>query len=98
MKQQTVNIPLAEGSMWNLVKIGQVVLEKKKIKIYMILNMYIAKGQGHITTRWQNLTVTKKFYNLNHALQISAIRLSYFFRKWFFSMFQIQEYENANST
>ena len=51
--EQTVNIPLTESSMWNLVKIWQVVSEKK-FKDYMILNMYIAKGQGRITTRGQN--------------------------------------------
>ena len=30
--EQNVNIPLTEGLMWNLVKIGQVVLEKKRFK------------------------------------------------------------------
>ena len=29
-------------------------------KDYMILNMYIAKGQGGITTRGQNVIVTRK--------------------------------------
>ena len=51
--EQTVNIPSTEGSMLNLVKIGQVVSEKKMFKDNIILNMYIAKGQGSITTRGQ---------------------------------------------
>ena len=42
--EQTFNIPSTEGSMWNLVKIGQVVLEMKMLKDYMILKMYIVKG------------------------------------------------------
>ena len=42
--QQTVNILSTEGSMWNLVKIGQAVSEKKPFKDYMILNMYLCKG------------------------------------------------------
>ena len=37
--------------MWNLVKTGQVVLEKKTFKDIMVLYLYIAKGQGHITPR-----------------------------------------------
>ena len=32
--------------MWNLVKIGQAVSEKKTFKDYKILYMYIAKGKG----------------------------------------------------
>ena len=44
--EQTLNIPSTEGSMWNLVKTGQVVSEKKMFRDYMILNMYIAKEQG----------------------------------------------------
>ena len=51
--EQTVNIPSTEGSMWYLVKIGQAVSEKR-FKAYMILNMYIAKGQGCMTARGQN--------------------------------------------
>ena len=39
-------------------------------KDYMILNLYIAKGQGY-----KILIVTKKFYYFNHTLQISAISL-----------------------
>ena len=36
--QQTLNIPSTEGSMWNLVKIGQAVSEKKMFKDHKILN------------------------------------------------------------
>ena len=48
-----INIPLIKGLMWNLVKIGQAVSEKK-FKDYTILYMYIAQGQGWITTMGQN--------------------------------------------
>ena len=44
--EQIVNIPSTEGPMWNLVKIGQVVSEKKTFKDFMILYLYIAQGQG----------------------------------------------------
>ena len=53
---------------------GQVVSEKK-FKDYMVLNMYIAKEQGPITTTGKSLIVTKKFYYFNHTLQISATSL-----------------------
>ena len=52
--EQSVNIPSTDGSMWNLVKIGQVVLEKKRFKYFMVLYQYIAQGQGQITPRGQN--------------------------------------------
>ena len=39
--EQMVNIPSIERSMWNLVKLGQAVSEKKTLKDYIILNMYI---------------------------------------------------------
>ena len=35
--------PSTEGPMWNLVKIGQAVSEKKTFKDYEILYMYIAQ-------------------------------------------------------
>ena len=47
--EQIVNIPLIEGPMWHLVKIGQVGSEKKTFKDFMILYLYIAQGQGQIT-------------------------------------------------
>ena len=37
--------------MWNLLKIGQTVFEKKTFKDFMILYLYIAQGQGQITPR-----------------------------------------------
>ena len=52
--EQSVNIPSTEGPMWNLVKIGQVVSEKKMFKDFMVLYLYIAQGQGHITPGGQN--------------------------------------------
>ena len=64
--EQTVNIPSTEDS----VKIGQAVSEKKMFNDYIILNMYIAHGQGRITARGQNLIANNK---VNYTLQISAI-------------------------
>ena len=37
---ETDNTPSTEGPMWNLVKIGQAVSEKKTFKDYTILYMY----------------------------------------------------------
>ena len=36
--------------MWNLVKIGQAISEKKMFKDFMILHLYITQGQGQITS------------------------------------------------
>ena len=47
--EQTDNTPLTEGPMWNLVKIGRAVIEKKTFKDYAILYTYIAQGQRQIT-------------------------------------------------
>ena len=49
----SVNIPSTEGPVWNLVKIGQVVLEKKTFKDFKVLYLYlyIAQGQGQIIPR-----------------------------------------------
>ena len=44
--EQIGNTPSTEGPMWNLVKIAQVVSEKKTLKNYTTLYMYIAQGQG----------------------------------------------------
>ena len=41
--EQSVNIPPQKGHMWNLVKTGQVVLEKKRFKDFMVLNLYKAQ-------------------------------------------------------
>ena len=51
--KQIVNTPSTEGPMWNLVKIGQAVSEKK-FKHYTILYIYLALGQRQITSREQN--------------------------------------------
>ena len=48
--KQSVNIPLTEGPMQNLVKIGQVVLEKM-FKDFKALYLHTAQGQGQITPR-----------------------------------------------
>ena len=49
--EQSVTIPSTEGPMWNLVKIGQVVLGKKTFKDFMVLYLYIAHGKGQITPK-----------------------------------------------
>ena len=51
--EQSVTIPLSEGPMWNLMKIGQVVLEKT-FKDFMVFYLYKAQGQGQVTPRVQN--------------------------------------------
>ena len=52
--EQIGNTLSTEGPMWNLVKISQVVSEKKTFKNYTILYVYIAHGQEQITPRGQN--------------------------------------------
>ena len=46
--KQINNIPLTDGPMWNLVKIGRVVSEKKTFKYYTTLYTYISQGQRQI--------------------------------------------------
>ena len=58
--EQIVDIPSTESPMWNLVKIGQVVSEKKAFKDKTILFLYIARGQGRITQGDKILIVTKQ--------------------------------------
>ena len=41
--EQIVNTPSTEGPMWNLVKIGLAISEKKTSKDYTVLYMYIAQ-------------------------------------------------------
>ena len=50
--EQIVNIPLSDGPMSNLVKIGQVVSEKKTFKDLMVFYMYITQGKGQIAPAW----------------------------------------------
>ena len=66
--EQSVNIPSTERTMWKLVKIGQVLSEKKMFKDFMFLYLYIAQGQGQITSRGKHLILTKTFYYFNHTL------------------------------
>ena len=54
--------------MWNLMKIGQAVLEKKTFKDYHILYMYIAQGQGQITLVDKCFVVTKSVSYIDHIL------------------------------
>ena len=50
--------------MWNLVKIGRAVSEKKTIKDYTILYMYIGQGQGQITPVGQKWLQQKSLASL----------------------------------
>ena len=68
-------IPLTESLMWNLVKIGQAVSEKKMFKDYDILYMHTALGQGQITLWDKIFVVTKGCYYFDHTLEVSAIGL-----------------------
>ena len=49
--EQIDNTLSTEGPMQSLVKISPAVSEKKKIKNYVILNMYVAQGQMQIILR-----------------------------------------------
>ena len=66
--EQSVNIPSTEGPMWNLVKIGQVVSEKKTFTDFKVLYLYVAQWQGQITPRGQILILTKTSYYFYHTL------------------------------
>ena len=52
--EQIGNTFSTEGPIGNLVKIAQVVSEKKTFKNYTILYMYIVQRQGQITLRGHN--------------------------------------------
>ena len=52
--EQIGNTHSTEGPMCNLVKIAQVLSEKKTFKYYTILYINIAQGQEQIPTRGQN--------------------------------------------
>ena len=54
---QIVNILLAEGPMWNLMKIVSEVSEKKRFKDFSLLYVYTAQRQEQITP--EILTVSK---------------------------------------
>ena len=56
------------GSILNLVKTGQAVLEKNTFKDNMISYMYIDQGQGKIAPENKIWIVTKMFHYFNHTL------------------------------
>ena len=66
--EQTDNTPSSDGPMWNLVKIGQAVSEKKTFNYYAILYMYIDQEQIQTPAGDKILTVTKSFDQFNHTL------------------------------
>ena len=49
--EQSVNIPSTEGPHVKSRETGQMVLEKKTFKKFMVLYLYMAQGQGQITPR-----------------------------------------------
>ena len=55
---QTVNIPLVELPMRNLVQISQLVSGDKSFEDYTVLHRYIAQVQGQIIPREQICIVT----------------------------------------
>ena len=65
---EQIDTPLTESPVWNLVKIGQAVSEKKTFKDYDILYMYIAQGQGQITSGDKIFVVTKSVCYFDHTL------------------------------
>ena len=65
--EQIDDMPSTEGPVWYLVKIGLAVL-KKTYKIYQILCMYIAQGQGQITLGDKILIVTERVSYFDHIL------------------------------
>ena len=66
--KQIDNTPSTDRPMYNLVKIGQAVSEKKTFKDYVILYMYTAQGQGQITLRDKIMIVTKRVCYFDHTL------------------------------
>ena len=57
--EQNNNIPGTESLMWNLVKNSEPVSEKKTIRDYDILYMYISQWQEQITPKGKIYIVTK---------------------------------------
>ena len=77
--EQSVNIPSTEGSMWNLVKIGQVVLEKKTFTDLCVCVCVCggggvggrgAGGGGGWGRKWWRkiLIIPKTFYYFRHIV------------------------------
>ena len=66
--EQSVNIPPTERPLWNLVKIGQVVLQKKTFKNFLGFLPVYSTGQGQVTRRGKILFLIKTFYYFNHTL------------------------------
>ena len=59
--------PSTEGPMWNLMKIGQAVSEKK-VKDYKILYMYRAQRQEQLIPGNKSLIVTERVCFFDHIL------------------------------
>ena len=68
--------------MWNLVKFGQAGSEKKTLKDYEILYMYIAQGQGQITSEGKLLIVLKGSYIVHFSrkflIHLKTLTFQYF--------------------
>ena len=64
--EQIDNIPLSEGSMWNLVKM--VKLFQKMFMIIRFLYMYVSQVQRQITPGDNIFNVTKRVCYFDHTL------------------------------
>ena len=67
-------LPLSE----DLGPIRNQAVSEKTSKNYMILYIYIAQEQGHITLGNKVLIVTKSIFSFDHTLQVSAISFNTF--------------------
>ena len=93
--EQIDNTPSTEGSMLNLVKIGQAVSEKKMFKDYEILYMYIAQGQGQITPGTKIWLFLKGCATLIIHCKLQPLVFNTFWESEF-SIFPLQMHRDAN--
>ena len=67
--EQIVNIPSTEGSMRNLVKIGQAVSEKIMQRLHDFIPVYCPGARAdNLGEGGPNLILTKRFYYFDHTL------------------------------
>ena len=70
---EQMTISLRQYPLWNLMKIGQAVTEKKMFKDYTILYMYITQGHEQITLGIKFWLYLKWF--ATSVIQVSGISL-----------------------
>ena len=66
--EQIINILLTEGPRWNLVKIGQAVSEKKRLRFHDLIHVSSPRARADNPGWGKILILTKKFYYFNHTL------------------------------